>query len=67
MNANRMVLVFSGIIIMASLGLGHMKGQIDLSHLSWLWLTFFVGANLFQMGFTGFCPAKKIFQALGAK
>jgi len=54
-------------MIMVSLGLAHFNGQIDLRHLSWLWLTFIVGANLFQMGFTGFCPAKKFFQALGAK
>ena len=67
MNANRMVLVFAGAVIMASLGLAHVQGQIDLSHMSWLWLTLFVGANLFQMGFTGFCPAKKMFQAMGAK
>ena len=27
----------------------------------------FAGLNLFQMGFTGFCPAATIFKALGAK
>jgi hypothetical protein len=34
---------------------------------NWLWLTFFVGFNLFQSAFTGFCPAGKIFKSMGAK
>lgn len=33
----------------------------------WLWLTAFVGANLLQASFTGFCPAAMIFKRLGAK
>jgi hypothetical protein len=32
-----------------------------------LWFTAFVGLNLFQSGFTGFCPAETIFCKLGAK
>jgi hypothetical protein len=32
-----------------------------------LWFTAFVGVNLFQMGFTGFCPAASIMRALGLK
>lgn len=67
MNANSMVSVFAGTVIMASLGIAHLAGQIDLSHVSWLWLTFFVGANLFQMGLTGFCPAKSVFKMPGAR
>lgn len=59
--------VFAGIVIMGSLVAAHMMGQVDLMKMSWLWLTFFVGANLFQMGFTGFCPATKILYALGVK
>ena len=59
--------IFAGTVIMASLLGAHFTGQIDLSHMSWLWLTFFVGANLFQMGFTGFCPATKILYAIGIK
>ena len=59
--------VFAGIVIMGSLIAAHMMGQADLMKMSWLWLTFFVGANLFQMGFTGFCPATKILYALGVK
>jgi len=67
MTVNRAVSVFAGLMIVTSLALAHFTGQIDLSHLSWLWLTAFVGLNLFQMGFTGFCPAATIFKALGLK
>ena len=58
---------FAGVVIMGSLTAAHMMGQINLTNMSWLWLTFFVGANLFQMGFTGFCPATKALYALGIK
>ncbi|MES0327633.1 MAG: DUF2892 domain-containing protein [Gammaproteobacteria bacterium] len=59
--------IFAGIVIMGSLIAANMMGQINLMGMSWLWLTFFVGANLFQMGFTGFCPATKILYAIGIK
>lgn len=67
MTVNRAVNVFAGFMIMLSLALAHFSGQIDMRHVSWLWFTAFVGANLFQMGFTGFCPAAKIFKAMGIK
>lgn len=59
--------IFAGMVIMGSLLAAHFSDQIDLTEMSWLWLTFFVGANLFQMGFTGFCPATKALYALGFK
>ena len=59
--------IFAGIVIMGSLTAAHFTGQVDLTQMSWLWLTFFVGANLFQMGFTGFCPATKVLYAIGIK
>ena len=59
--------IFAGLVIMGSLTAAHFLGQINLKEMSWLWLTFFVGVNLFQMGFTGFCPATKIMYALGVK
>jgi hypothetical protein len=34
-------------------------------NLSWLLLTAFVGFNLVQSAFTGFCPAELIFRRLG--
>lgn len=58
---------FAGFMVLLSLALGQLTGQIDLATPSWLWLTAFVGANLFQLGFSGFCPASKIFRAVGLK
>ena len=59
--------IFAGMVIMGSLLAAHFTHQVDLTEMSWLWLTFFVGANLFQMGFTGFCPATRVLYALGFK
>ncbi|HEB81235.1 MAG TPA: DUF2892 domain-containing protein, partial [Gammaproteobacteria bacterium] len=42
--------IFAGMVIMGSLLAAHFTHQVDLTEMSWLWLTFFVGANLFQMG-----------------
>jgi len=67
MTVNRAVSFFAGFMIMLSLALAHFTGQINLGQMSWLWFTTFVGANLLQMGFTGFCPAAKFFKALGLK
>lgn len=65
MTVNRAISIMAGFMILASLALAHFSGQINLGQMSWLWLTVFVGFNLFQMGFTGFCPAAKIFKAMG--
>jgi hypothetical protein len=67
MTVNRAISSFAGFMIMLTLALAHFNGQVDMSKLSWLWFTAFVGANLFQMGFTGFCPAGTIFRMLGLK
>lgn len=61
------IAIFAGTVIMCSLSAAHLMGQINLMEMSWVWLTFFVGANLFQMGFTGFCPATKVLYAIGVK
>lgn len=34
-------------------------------HPGWLGFTAFVGFNMFQMSFTGFCPLERILAALG--
>ena len=65
MTINRIVRIVAGFFIMLSLGLAHAFGQIDLSRVSWLWFTLFVGANLFQSGFTRFCPMDSILRKLG--
>jgi hypothetical protein len=33
----------------------------------WLWFTAFIGLNMLQSAFTGFCPAAMIFRKLGLK
>jgi hypothetical protein len=65
MTVNRIVRIVAGFFIMLSLGLAHAMGQVDMTQLSWLWFTAFVGANLFQSGFTKFCPMDSILKKLG--
>jgi hypothetical protein len=45
---------FAGIFILASLGLGYWV------HPAWLIFTAFVGVNLLQSSFTGFCPLERM-------
>lgn len=65
MNLNRLIRIFAGSFILISLALAHLNGQADLSHLSWLWFTAFVGANLLQSGFTRFCPLEIALRKIG--
>ena len=65
MTVNQIVRIIAGFFIMTSLMLAHSWGQVDMSKLSWLWFTAFVGANLFQSGFTKFCPLDMILKKLG--
>jgi len=62
---NRIVRIVAGFFIMLSLILAHVMGQVNLANMSWLWFTLFVGANLFQSGFTQFCPMDTILKKLG--
>lgn len=59
MNIDRLVFAFAGLFILLSLVLS------QLHSVYWLWLTAFVGANMLQAAFTGFCPLAKILSALG--
>jgi hypothetical protein len=52
---------FAGIFILVSLALAHYHS------LYWLWLTAFVGFNLLQSSFTGFCPLEIILKKLGVR
>ena len=61
MNLDRAVLGFAGIMVLASIVLAHYVSP------HWLWLTAFVGLNMLQASFTRFCPAAKIFKALGVR
>ena len=67
MTVNQLINILAGFMVSLGLALAHLNGQVDLSKPSWLWLCAFVGLNLFQSSFTGFCPAGKIFKVLGAK
>jgi len=61
MSIDRIVMLFAGAVILASLALS------QVHHVYWLWLTAFVGANLLQASFTGFCPLALILKKAGAK
>ena len=61
MSIDRIVMMFAGAVILLSIALS------QVHHVYWLFLTAFVGANLFQASFTGFCPLAKILKALGSK
>lgn len=67
MTVNQIVRIVAGFFIMTSLVLAHFSGQVDMSKLSWLWFTAFVGANLFQSGFTNLCPLVNILKMMGFK
>ena len=66
MNTERIVRIFAGTVVLASLALGAPASPLFVSE-GWLWLTAFVGANLFQSGITCFCPLEKILKRLGVK
>lgn len=59
MNIDRAVMAFAGVMILASVALVHFVSPW------WLLLTVFVGLNLLQASFTGFCPAAIAFRKLG--
>lgn len=61
MNLDKAVLAFAGVMVLASVLLAYYVSP------AWLWLTAFVGLNLLQASLTGFCPAAKVFKALGVK
>ncbi len=61
MTIDRIVLAIAGFFIIASLVLFHFH------HPYWLFFTFFVGLNLFQAAFTGFCPLAMILKVLRKK
>ncbi|HVC50361.1 MAG TPA: DUF2892 domain-containing protein [Burkholderiales bacterium] len=59
MNVERKVRAFAGSIILISLAIGVPQSPIFISSY-FLWITVFVGANLLQSSFTGFCPLESI-------
>jgi hypothetical protein len=67
MTIERIIRIMAGVMILLSLALAHFSGQIDMSSLSWLWFTAFIGFNLLQSGFTGFCPPDILLRKMGFK
>ena len=61
MNLDRVMLTFAGTMVLLSAVLAHFVSDW------WLLLTAFVGLNLLQASFTGFCPAAKVVAMLGFK
>ncbi len=61
MNVDRAVLALAGVMILVSLLLALYVSPY------WLLLTAFVGLNMLQAAFTGFCPAAMVFRKLGLK
>ena len=61
MNIDRIVLAFAGGMVLLGLALGYFVSPW------WFLLTLFVGANLLQSAFTGFCPLAKILAEFGVK
>jgi len=59
MTIDRFVMAFAGAVILLSLALS------QLHSINWLWLTAFVGANVLQSAFTGFCPLATILKKIG--
>ena len=59
MKLENAIRALAGTMILASLALAHYVSP------NWLWLTAFVGANLLQSAFTGFCPAETVLRKLG--
>ena len=51
----------AGIVILASVALSQLHAP------AWLWLTAFVGANMLQASFTGFCPMAMLLRKAGVR
>ena len=59
MSIDRIVMAFAGTVILVSV-------LLSIYHnVNWLWLTGFVGFNLLQSSFTGFCTLATILKKMG--
>lgn len=57
-NRDQWVFRIAGVFVLLSLALAHFHSPY------WLWFTAFVGANMLQASFTGFCPLAMILAKL---
>jgi len=67
MTISRLIRIIAGTFILLSLYLSYRYNGVNLTELSWLWFTAFVGANLLQSGFTQWCLMEIILSKLGFK
>lgn len=61
MSVERSLEAFVGVMVLLSVALTHFV------HPGFMWLTIFVGANLFQQAITGFCPVAMGLRKTGMK
>lgn len=61
MNIDRLVFAIAGCFILLSVVMS------QVHHSYWLFFTAFVGINMLQAAFTGFCPLAKILKLIGLK
>jgi hypothetical protein len=66
MDTHRMIRMLAGAFVLIALALGAPASPFFLNA-NWLWFTVFVGANLFQSGFTHFCPLETVLKHLGVR
>ncbi len=64
MTTERIVRVVAGSFLLTALALGAPGSPLFASS-RFLWLAAFVAANLFQSGFTGFCPLELLLRRAG--
>ncbi|MEX2606617.1 MAG: DUF2892 domain-containing protein [Kiritimatiellia bacterium] len=58
MSVEGKVRIVAALMVLISVTLGRFVNPL------WLWLAVFVGLNLIQSAFTGFCPAERFFKAV---
>ena len=61
MTLDRSVMLFAGVMVLLSVVLTMYVSPL------FVWFTVFIGLNLIQSSFTGFCPAAMVFRKLGIK
>ncbi|MBK8455944.1 MAG: DUF2892 domain-containing protein [Phyllobacteriaceae bacterium] len=61
MSVERAVLAFAGVMVLLSVILTAYVSPL------FVWFTVFIGLNMLQSAFTGFCPAAMAFKAMGYK
>jgi hypothetical protein len=61
MTLDRAVMAFAGGMVLLSAALTALVSPL------FIWFTVFIGVNLVQSSFTGFCPAAMVFRAMGVR